>query len=67
MDKRNNILYKIFTKKDRIIHGNLRNCLQKWNLRAKIIAIANLAKEDKKFKKLKSKKNVKKKDKKQQK
>ena len=42
MAKRIKILFKIFTKKDQIQCGKQRICLQKWNLRAKIIAIADL-------------------------
>ena len=62
MDKRIKILFKIFTKKDQIQCGKQRSCLQKWNLRAKIIAISDLTIGYKKPKKTKGKKKMKKKD-----
>ena len=66
MEKKIKLLFKIFTKKDQIQCGKQRSCLQKWNLRAKIIAIVDLTVGYKKPKKGKSKKKIKKKDKKKE-
>ena len=63
MEKRIKKLVKIFNKKDQILCGKERSCLQKWNLRAKIIAISDLTDGYKKTKKTKGKKKIKKKDK----
>ena len=62
MEKKIKILFKIFTKKDQILCGKERSCLQKWNLRAKIIAIGDLTTGFRKSKKGKGKKKIKKKD-----
>ena len=67
MDKINKKLFKIFTKKDQILCGKKRSYLQKWNLRVKIIAIAELNIEYKKPKKGKGKKKLKKIDEKNEK
>ena len=53
-------MLKIFTKKDQIQCGKERNCLQQWNLRAKILAIADLTTGYKKLRKSKAKKKKKK-------
>ena len=66
MDKKMKLLFKLFTKKDQIQCGKQRGCLQKWNLRAKIIAIGDLTVGYRKSKKGKGKKKVKKKDKKKE-
>ncbi len=63
IEKRIKKLVKIFNKKDQIVCGKERSCLQKWNLRAKIIAISDLTCGYKKTKKAKGKKKTKKKDK----
>ena len=62
MEKRTKILIQIFNKKDQILCGVERSCLQKWNLRAKIIAIGDLTSGYRKSKKIKGKKKTKKKD-----
>ncbi len=54
------LILRIFNKKDKIQCGKERGCLQKWNLRAKIMAIGDLTTEYKKPKKLKGKKKKKK-------
>ena len=54
------LMLKIFTKKDQIQCGKERNCLQQWNLRAKILAIADLTTGYKKLRKSKAKKKKKK-------
>ena len=59
-DKRLKLILRIFNKKDKIQCGKERGCLQKWNLRAKIMAIGDLTTEYKKPKKLKGKKKKKK-------
>ena len=59
-EKRVKLILKIFNKKDKIQCGMERSCLQKWNLRAKIIAIADLTSDYKKPKKTKGKKKKKK-------
>ena len=56
------MILKIFNKKDQIQCGRERSCLQKWNLRAKIIAISDLTVGFRKSKKSKGKKKNKKKD-----
>ena len=58
---RTKILNIIINKKDQIQCGRQRSCLQKWNLRAKIMAIADLT-DGFKPKKSKGKKKHKKKD-----
>ena len=50
-----NLLIKIFNKKDQTHFARQRSCLQKWNLRAKILAIADLNLGFKKQKKVKVK------------
>ena len=62
MEKRIKMILKIFNKKDQIQCGKERSCLQKWNLRAKIIAISDLTVGYRKSKKLRGKKKNKKKD-----
>ena len=62
MEKRIIMILKIFNKKDQIQCGKERSCLQKWNLRAKIIAISDLTVGYRKSKKLRGKKKNKKKD-----
>ena len=61
-EKITKILVQIFNKKDQILCARQRSCLQKWNLRAKIIAIGDLTVGFKKTKKGKGKKKIKKKD-----
>ena len=56
------ILFTIFTRKDQTLCAKQRSCLQKWNLRAKIIAIGDLTIGYRKSKKIKGKKKGKKKD-----
>ena len=62
LEKKAKILIRIFNKKDQIICAKERCCLQKWNLRAKIIAIGDLTLGFKKSKKSKVKKKIKKKN-----
>ena len=61
-EKKIKMILKIFNKKDQIQCGRERSCLQKWNLRAKIIAISDLTVGFRKSKKSKGKKKNKKKD-----
>ena len=61
-EKITKILVIIFNKKDQILCARQRSCLQKWNLRAKIIAIGDLTIGFRKSKKGKGKKKIKKKD-----
>ena len=62
LEKKSKILIIIFNKKDQILCAKERCCLQKWNLRAKIIAIGDLTFGFKKSKKSKVKKKIKKKN-----
>ena len=62
LEKKTKILIIIFNKKDQILCAKERCCLQKWNLRAKIIAIGDLTLGFKKSKKSKVKKKIKKKN-----
>ena len=62
LEKKSKILIVIFNKKDQILCAKERCCLQKWNLRAKIIAIGDLTFGFKKSKKSKVKKKIKKKN-----
>ena len=64
MAKKAKILVKIFNKKDQTHYARERSCIQKWNLRAKILAIGDLTIGFKKPKKGKGKKKTKKNDKK---
>ena len=59
MLKKAKLLIKIFNKKDQTHFARQRSCLQKWNLRAKILAIADLNLGFKKHKKGKGKKKKK--------
>ena len=54
------MILKIFNKKDQIQCGKQRTCLQKWNLRAKIIAIGDLTNDYRKPRRTKGKKKKKK-------
>ena len=59
-EKKIKLILKIFNKKDQIQCGKQRSCLQKWNLRAKIIAIGDLTNDYKKPRRTKGKKKKKK-------
>ena len=61
-EKINKKLVIIFNKKDQILCSRLRSCLQRWNLRAKIMGISDLTGGVRKSKKAKGKKKNKKKD-----
>ena len=61
-EKINQKLVVIFNKKDQIICSRLRSCLQKWNLRAKIMGISDLTGGVRKSKRAKGKKKNKKKE-----
>ena len=62
MESRIKILFTIFNRKDQILCGAERNCLQKWDLRAKILSIGDLNVRLRKSKKGKGKKKTKKKE-----
>lgn len=55
-EKINKKLVVIFNKKDQILCSRLRSCLQKWNLRAKIMGISDLTGGMRKSKRVKGKK-----------
>ncbi len=59
-EKKIKMILKIFNKKDQIQCGKQRTCLQKWNLRAKIIAIGDLTNDYRKPRRTKGKKKKKK-------
>ena len=61
-EKINKKLVVIFNKKDQILCSRLRSCLQKWNLRAKIMGISDLTGGMRKSKRVKGKKKNKKKE-----
>ena len=61
-EKINQKLVVIFNKKDQILCSRLRSCLQKWNLRAKIMGISDLTGGIRKSKRVKGKKKNKKKE-----
>ena len=61
-EKITKIMVIIFNKKDQILCARQRSCLQKWNLRAKILAIGDLTVGFRKSKRGKGKKKIKKKD-----
>ena len=61
-EKINKKLVVIFNKKDQILCSRLRSCLQKWNLRAKIMGISDLTGGIRKSKRVKGKKKNKKKE-----
>ena len=61
-EKINKKLVVIFNKKDQILCSRLRSCLQKWNLRAKIMGISDLTGGVRKSKRAKGKKKNKKKE-----
>jgi hypothetical protein len=61
-EKINQKLVVIFNKKDQIICSRLRSCLQRWNLRAKIMGISDLTGGVRKSKRAKGKKKNKKKE-----
>jgi hypothetical protein len=61
-EKINKKLVVIFNKKDLILCSRLRSCLQRWNLRAKIMGISDLTGGVRRSKRLKGKKKNKKKE-----
>jgi len=61
-EKINKKLVVIFNKKDQILCSRLRSCLQRWNLRAKIMGLTDLTGGVRKSKRVKGKKKNKKKE-----